>query len=271
MKRIVTVQDLSFAGGCSLSAALPVLSAMGLDVSVLPTALLSTHTGYPNAVKRDVSDLLEPVLSHWQAQGFSFDGVLSGYLTGPAEAEAVRTLLHTLKAPGAPVVIDPVMGDHGRLYKGFSADFVPVMLSLAKEADFLLPNLTEACLLTGTPYTDLPTEEEVKTVLKKIAAQGIPHIILTGISFSDKRIGTLGYHAEADTFFACYDEKLPASLPGTGDVFAAVFAGAVTNGLPAEDAAAKACAFTLQCMKDTFLLPEAQQNGIRVSASLHSL
>lgn len=244
--RILTVQDISCAGQCSLTVALPILSACGAECCVLPTAVLSTHTGglgQPHI--RDLTDDMPAIAAHWKEAGITFDMIYSGYLGSMAQMAHVSDLFDALAAPGCSVIIDPAMADHGRLYNGFDDDFVEAMKGFCGRADWLLPNLTEACLLTGTEYRTEYDREWVNGLLEKLSGLGCKNIVLTGVSFDENTTGVM----VNDTYIG--HERLSQSCHGTGDIFASAFVGALSRGKTAVEAAQIAAEYTLSCMKLT--------------------
>ncbi len=166
MKRILSIQDISCLGRCSQTIALPVLSSMGVEVTVLPTAVLSTHTGFPNPSVRDLSDLIVPAAEHWQREGVQFDAIYTGYLGSAEVADAVQEAIRLLRGADTRMFVDPVMGDHGRLYARLDEDYVRLSAAFCGQADVIVPNLTEACLLTGTAYREEWTEAELRELLR---------------------------------------------------------------------------------------------------------
>ncbi len=248
--RILTIQDLSCVGQCSLTVALPILSACALETAVLPTALLSTHTGgFQGYTFRDLTGDLPAIVSHWQSEGLRFDAFYSGYLGSAKQAEIVRALPDGLAAPGAPVIVDPAMADNGRLYAGFDEAFVESMKLLCKRADYLLPNLTEACLLTGTPYRAGYDRSYLTDLLARLHETFPGTVVLTGIGGQADETGVV-VSSKAET---CHyrHRRLQRDCHGTGDVFASVFTGALLRGLKPSRAARTAADFTLTCMEGT--------------------
>ena len=187
MKRIATVQDLSCVGKCSLSIALPVLSAMGVECCVMPTAVLSAHTAFDGFVSRDLTDLLAPVSAHWQQLGLTFDALYTGYLASPAQVDFVEAFFDRFGGEHTLRFVDPVMADQGRLYAGFDDGFPEKMRRLCARADIITPNITEACLLTGTLYREQHDEDYVRALLEKLLAFGPRTVILTGVRPADGR------------------------------------------------------------------------------------
>lgn len=248
--RILTIQDISCAGQCSLTVALPILSACGGEACPLPTAVLSTHTGglgKPHI--RDLTEDMPPVVSHWAQAGIRFDAISCGYLGSVAQVEHVSGLFDTLAAPGCVKIIDPAMADHGKLYAGFDGDFVEHMKTFCARADWLLPNITEACLLTGTVYRTDYDRNWAEELLEKLSRLGCRGIVLTGVSFEPTTTGVMVWEQGNCTYYA--HERLAGSCHGTGDIFAAVFTGALTRGKTAEAAVQIAADYTLSCMKLT--------------------
>lgn len=244
--RVLTIQDISCAGQCSMTVALPVLSACGVEACVLPTAVLSTHTGglgKPHI--RDLTEDLPAIAAHWKQAGLRFDVISCGYLGSAAQMNDVGAVFEELTAPGGVTILDPAMADHGKLYAGFDSGFVAEMKKFCGRADYLLPNLTEACLLTGTEYRSEYDRDWVDGLLEKLAALGCENIVLTGVSFEEKTTGVM----VNDAYIS--HERLAQSCHGTGDLFAAAFAGGLARGKAAEQAAELAANYTLACMKLT--------------------
>ena len=186
MKRVLSIQDLSCVGRCSLTVALPVLSAMGHQCSVLPTAVLSTHTAFPNPSVVDLTDHLAGFARHWQENDISFDAVSVGYLSDPGQAGIVGAILDNMDCP---VILDPVMGDHGKLYRRITADHIHAMKRLAARADVLLPNLTEAAAMTGIPYREQTDQAYLEALLDGLLILGVRAAVITGVHLQDNAIG----------------------------------------------------------------------------------
>ena len=251
MKSVLSVQDLSCVGRCSLTVALPVLSAMGLRCSVLPTAVLSTHTGFPNPHVLPLTDHIAPIAAHLDAVNISFDAVTTGYLAGPEQAEAVLPLLHSHKAKGSTVIVDPAMGDHGKLYSRLDDDHVVAMSELCKGADILLPNLTEAALLADMPYRENTDGAYLRALTGALLEYyKVSAVVITGVSGSNGTIGFCGASREDGTF-SYQAPVVPRQFHGTGDLFAAVFTGSVIRGSCVYDSAVLAADFVRCCVEHT--------------------
>ncbi len=247
MKKVLSVQDLSCMGKCSITVALPVLSCMGLSCSALPTAVLSTHTGFPNPCRHPLTEEMAAIGDHWLSVGAAFDTVSVGYLASPEQAEAVEGILE--KFP-AFTVIDPAMGDHGKLYQGLPQAQVAAMARLCRKGDVLLPNLTEAALLTGLPYREQADEGYFRELTAGMLDFGAKGVVITGIVWDGAHTGFVG--GNRDTGFFSYQAlRIPRTLHGTGDMFSAVCAGALTLGRDLYGAAALAAGFVERVVDNT--------------------
>ena len=240
MKKVLSVQSLSCFGKSSLTVALPVLSAMGCSCTVLPTAVLSTHTGYPDPYKISMTQDIAKIAAHWQDQGIGFDAVMTGYLADPAQAEAVLQVVETF---GEMVIVDPAMGDGGKLYRGLGADHVDAMKRLCRKAKVLLPNVTEAALLTGLPYREDGDTAYLRELAQGMLSFGAETVIITGFTRPDGQTGFFGMD-RTNGAFPYHAQRIGKHFHGTGDLFAATFAGALMAGKPAADAAILAARFT---------------------------
>lgn len=271
MKRILTIQDISCLGKCSLTIALPVLSAMGVETAILPTALLSTHTMFQGAVVTDLSDRMLPVIHHWEKEGIRFDAIYTGYLGSTAEIDMVIQSAAQLSTPETFLLVDPVMGDHGVLYRGFDDAYVEKTRELCAIADLILPNLTEASLLTGAPWQEDCTQENAKQLLASLAALGPEKTVLTGISLQPDMTGAMGYDRTAGRFFSCQVPVVPAVCHGTGDLFASVTAGALLNGLNLEASVSLAARYTARTIEATLQEGRDRRFGLSFEKTLPEL
>jgi len=259
MKRILSVQDISCVGKCSLTLALPILSAMGIETSVLPTAVLSTHTAFPSPVACDLTDKLQDMAEHWKKQRIGFDGIYSAYLGKPAQADTVLSLAEDF--PGV-LIVDPVMGDNGKLYSRIDESFLEKMKLLCQRADAVLPNITEACFLTGTPYRENYDRAFINALLKKIVAMGSRVAVITGVSFEEGKIGVAGLGASSNSVFLYERQKLGENYHGTGDIFSSVFSGAFLKGKTWQEAAVLAAEFTARCVEETMKESRDKRLGV---------
>lgn len=249
-KRILTVQDISCVGQCSMTVALPILSACGHETCVLPSAVLSSHTGgFSSPVRVDLSEHMPAMWQHWQSEGIDFDAIYAGYLGSQRQITVVKDIFCQMCAPGGIRVLDPAMGDHGRLYKGFDEDYVYSMRGLCACADILLPNLTEAAMLTGIPYRTEPDEDYVRELLDGLRRLTDADVVLTGVSITSGKTGAAVMRGGEITY--CLHKKQSENCHGTGDIFAAALVGALMSGKELTRAAAIAGEFTSHCIGTT--------------------
>ncbi len=268
MKRIMTIQDISCVGKCSLTVALPIISAAGVETAVLPTAVLSTHTAFPKFTFRDLTDEIEPIGDTLRELGIDFDAIYTGYLGSFEQLDLVDKFITDFKGKDTFVLIDPVMADNGKLYKGFTEEFAHAMATLCAKADLIVPNITEAAYMLDVPYNPDYDEEYIRSLLKQLTTLGCPRAALTGISFSEDKIGVYYYDSTTDTYFKYFNEKLPTSYHGTGDTYASAALGAIMRGIPVQRALAIAVDFTLECMKKTEEDPTHRFYGVNFESAL---
>ena len=250
MKRIVSIQDISAIGKCSLTVALPIISAMGIECAVVPTAVLSTHTQFQGWTFRDLTDDMEPIADHWKQQGFTFDAIYTGYLGSFRQVDIVKRYFRDFGA-GAKIIVDPAMADNGRLYAGFGPEFPQKMAELLDGADLVLPNLTEACLLLGKEYREEYDRAYIMDLLEGLLARGAKNAALTGVSFEKGKLGVVSLSGETREFSEYYTEHLPVSFHGTGDIYSSAAVGAWVNGKPLPEALAIAADYTVECIRLT--------------------
>ncbi|MGN0297806.1 MAG: pyridoxamine kinase [Lachnospiraceae bacterium] len=249
-KKILTVQDISCVGTCSMTVALPILSVCGLETAILPSAVLSTHTGISKACTfRDLTQDMPNILAHWVENRICFDAFYSGYL---GSAEQVAYVIDVFQQAGTSEsikIVDPVMGDHGKLYAGFDLSFVESIKTLCQAADYILPNLTEACLMTGVEYCEYYDAHYIDQLILQLKKVTDATIILTGVSYCENQTGIVVATKEETYYYSHF--KFPKSYHGTGDIFAAAFSGALLQGLSAYEAVKIAANYTLACIEYT--------------------
>lgn len=263
MKRIVTVQDISCVGKCSLTVALPIISAMGTEVAVLPTAVLSTHTMFKGFTFCDLTDEIEPISSHWKKENMDFDAVYTGYLGSARQIALTKDLISKFKGDNTLVLVDPAMADGGRMYTGFEKSFALEMATLCSVADIIVPNLTEASFMLGEEYVAEGYDEEyIKGMLKKLTALGCKTAVITGVSFEKDKLGVMSYDSESGEYFSYFRERIPESFHGTGDVFASTFLGALMRERSIGDSLKIATDFTVECIKATLGNPQERKYGV---------
>ena len=252
-KKILTIQDISCVGQCSLTVALPILSACGVETCVLPSAVLSTHTaGFTGFTVRDLSDDMPAIKNHWLKEGIRFDAIYTGYLGSTQQIGYVADIFAETAAEGCVKVVDPAMADNGKLYPAFDQVYVEGMKGLCAKADYVLPNITEACFLAGVEYRTEYDRAYIDLLLRNLTAIGCKNIILTGVSYAPGKTGIVVFENGS---YAYYEHQLlPNSCHGTGDIYASAFVGAFVRGKSAYDAAAIAANYTMECIRYTATL-----------------
>ena len=268
MKRIVSLQDISCLDKCSLTVALPILSAMGVECAILPTAVLSTHTMFEGFTCRDLTEEIGPIAAHWKKEAVAFDAIYTGYLASAEQAADICAFFDAFKTADNLIVVDPVMADNGKLYPAFGPEFPAEMAKVCAKADLIVPNLTEASLLTGLPYRTEQDESYIKEMLLALSQLGPRYVALTGVSFEKGRLGVMYYDRKEGTYGSYFTEHLPASFHGTGDVFASTCVGGLMRGLPLGEALALAADYTVECIRQTLEAPDARWYGVEFESAI---
>ena len=272
MKRIITVQDISCVGKCSLTVALPVISAMGVEACVLPTAVLSTHTAFKGFTFRDLTGDISSITNHWKQEKIGFDAIYTGYLGSFEQIELMQTFIKDFGGGGTRVIVDPCMGDNGSLYSGFTKDFAAAMAGLCSKADVIVPNLTEASFMLGIPYVAQGYNKEyIEDLLKKLSELGARKIVLKGVSFDDKKLGIATYDSQSEKITWYFHEKMPQNFHGTGDIFASVLTGALVRGLTIEKACRLAADFVVESIKATLSHKDYNWYGVDFEQAIPKL
>ena len=259
-------------GKCSLTVALPLISAMGVECSVIPTAVLSTHTAFEGFTFRDLTDDIQKTADHWKQNQIHFDAILTGYLGSISQIDIVSRFIDDFGDKGALTIIDPCMADNGKLYTGFTPDFVKAMTELCGKANIITPNLTEAHFMLNLPYNNKDYDEKyIKDIAIKLSDLGAQKVILKGIEFSEEqksvkgtkeKIGILCYDSLSEKFSWYFHKKMPQNFHGTGDIFASVLTGGIMRGLPLENAASLAADFVAASIKATLSHPDYNWYGV---------
>ncbi|MFI3206339.1 MAG: pyridoxamine kinase [Clostridia bacterium] len=263
-KRVLTIQDISLVGRCSLTVALPLLSAIGHETVVLPTAILSSQpSGFGEFTHRDLSEDIVPIKNHWASFNLKFDAIYSGFLSSPEQIEMISQIFDEFKTSDSLIIVDPVMGDNGKLYSIVSEKMLEGMKKLCSKADVIIPNLTEASFMLGEKYLESDYDENyVLGIAKKLAKLGAKKIILTGISFERNKIGSFFYDSKTFEHEYIFSEKIDGSFHGTGDIFASVFTGTLLNELNFKKSIVLASDFVKKSIEKTIELGLEKRQGV---------
>ena len=259
--RIAAIHDLSCFGRCSLTIALPVLSAMGCQCCPLPTALLSAHTGFPGNTFLDLAAEMGRIAEHWAAMDLQFDAIYSGFLGSADQVDTVVRFFDTFKKSDTAVIVDPVMGDHGTAYRTCTPELCRGMRVLAENSDVITPNLTEAALLLDRPYEEI-RQSDAYEVVRRLSLGGRRSVVLTGYSSESGQTGALCFDRDSGESKAVQTPREPQDFSGTGDLFASVLAGGVARGVPLFQAAQAAADFVRDCIVRTLAEGLTEQDGI---------
>ena len=265
-KRILTIQDISCVGQCSMTVALPILSACGHETCILPTAMLSTHTGgFGKPAVIHLEQELEGFWKHWKENDITFDAILVGYLGSIEAIRMTEQILDQMLAEDGISIVDPAMADHGKLYSGFDEDYALAMKRLCRKADIMLPNITEAAMFAGLPYQERPEDSYVRELLE---AMEHPCVILTGVGYAEGETGAAIYDAGTLSYY--HHPKVGKNFHGTGDMFAACFAGALMQGKNKGEAVKIAADFVCRAIENTCAAP-AHWYGVKFETALPDL
>lgn len=262
MKRIITVQDISCVGKCSLTVALPIISAMGIEAAILPTAVLSTHTMFSGFTVKDLTDQIKPITEHWKNEGITFDAMYTGYLGSFEQIDLMKEMADDFCKDGSLLFVDPAMADNGKLYPAFDEAFAKYMATLCARADIIVPNITEACFMLGEEYKEKYDEAYAKSILKKLTDLGAKIAILTGVSFEEGTTGVMGYDSVNDEYYHYTHKKQSRSYHGTGDIFSSTCLGGIVRGLSWKDAARIAADYTSESIRLTIEDPKGNDYGV---------
>ena len=268
-KKILTIQDISCVGQCSLTVALPILSACGLETCILPSAVLSTHTaGFNGFTFRDLTDDMPSIQEHWQRENIKFKAIYTGYLGSIKQVGYVQSILNTMGTEDCVRIVDPAMADNGKLYSIFNDEYVAAMRTLCASADILIPNITEAAFLADMEYREVYDESYIKELLAKLCALGAKTIVLTGVSYAPEKTGVLVYENGNIRYYE--HNRIAKGCHGTGDIYASAFTGALMNDKDIFDAAKIAADYTVKCIVNTQGDPE-HWYGVKFETALRDL
>ncbi len=268
MKRIVTIQDISCVGKCSLTVALPIISAMGIECGIVPTAVLSTHTMFKEFTCKDLTDQVAPIAAHWTRESFKFDAVYTGYLGSFEQIDLMKDYFDRFGTEDNLLFVDPAMADNGKLYPAFDEAFAKHMGTLCAKADIIVPNITEACFMTGMEYRTDYDEAYVKELLIRLCDLGAKISILTGVGFEEGKTGVMGYDKAKKEFHYYCHEKLPVSYHGTGDIFSSTCVGAMMNDMDWKEAIKVAADYTMECIRLTLEDPAKPWYGVNFEQAI---
>lgn len=273
VKRIAAVHDLSGFGRVSLTVVIPILSSMGFQVCPLPTAVLSSHTQYPEFSILDLTDEMPRIIAEWKKLDVQFDAFYTGYLGAPCQVQIVSDFIDDFRQPDSLVVVDPVLGDNGRLYTNFDESMIREMRHLATKADVITPNLTELFYLMDKPYKADNTDEELKSYLRLLSDAGPQVVIITSVPVHEEshKTSVYAYNRVGDRYWKITCPYLPAHYPGTGDTFTSVITGALLQGDSLPIALDRATQFILQGIRATFGYEYDNREGILLEKVLHNL
>lgn len=268
-KRVLTLQDISCVGQCSITVALPIISACGVETIILPSAVLSTHTGgFAHPAVRDLTEDIPGIMNHWVSENQKFDCLYTGYLASITQIEYVSDLYKNVINEDGLLIVDPAMADNGKLYSGFDDDFVKAMAKLCGKADIILPNITEAAFMTGNELRlDNHDEEYIRLLLSSLGRLGCKKIVLKGIRYEEGKIGVAIYEPSNDSIDYYFTERVAKSSHGTGDCYAAALTGSLMQGRELKEAAAIAANFVVECIKKT-MDDESHWYGVKFEKAL---
>ena len=268
-KRVLTIQDVSCVGQCSLTVALPVLSSCGVETAILPSAVLSTHTGgFEGYTFRDLTDDMMPIADHWQKENLMFDTVYSGYLGSARQIDYVIEITKRLLKEGGYSIVDPAMADNGKLYYGFNLAFVEEMKKLVFSSDICIPNITEACFLTDTEYKENYDQQYTYSIVDKLSQAGAKTIVLTGVSYDEDTTGVLILENGIKSYYR--HKKIDKKYHGTGDIYSSAFTGALNRGKSVYESAKIAADFVVKCIENT-IDDESHWYGVKFEPVLYQL
>lgn len=263
-KRVAAIHDISCVGRCSLTVALPILSAAGFDTSVLPTAVLSTHTGgFENFTYRDLTDDIRPISDHWQSLNLEFDALYSGFLGSFEQIDLVAHLFDTFQSEKNLTLVDPVMADHGELYSIYTSEMAKGMTTLCAKADIIVPNLTEAAFLLDEPYVGEDYDQNyVEELLVKLSQLGSKKVVVTGISFDPSQLGAATYDTETRIFDYAFNDRVSDYFHGTGDIFGSTLLSGLLNDFNLNESTQIAVDYTRECILKTVELGQEKRYGV---------
>ncbi|MBQ2666134.1 pyridoxamine kinase [Methanobrevibacter sp.] len=269
--KILTIQDISCYGQCSITVALPVISAFGIETAVLPSAVLSTHTsGFTGYTVRDLTEDLPAINKHWESEGIYFDAVYTGFIASPEQLDYIKDIIDSRLKPDGLVFVDPAMADHGEFYNGFDQDFADKMGELCKLGDYILPNTTEACYILHKPWKETFTLEEMLDMAQELSSFTKRHVILKGYENENNEVGMIVFDKTESSAEVVYNDKIDYVSHGTGDVFASAFVGSTMVGKSPSSAAKISGEFTRKAIEKT-VGDENHKYGVKFEQAIPEL
>ena len=264
LQRVAAIHDISGFGKCSMTVVLPILSAAGIEVVCMPTAVLSTHTGgFEGFTYRDLTEDLPAITEHWKSLDLHFSSIYSGFLGSPEQVDIVSNFMDTFNSDNTLVYVDPVMADEGELYSVFDDHMVDKMRELCEKADLLLPNITEACFLLKQPYQHGPyTRDYIEKIVRGLSDMGPEKVVLTGVYFDNEKLGAACYDRAEDKVEYAFSEKVPGQFHGTGDIFGSFCLAALLNGKSLLDSTQFAVDLTTDCILRTVARETKRREGV---------
>ena len=261
MKKILTIQDFSCVGKCSLTVAMPIISAFGIECCALPTALLSTHTQFKNWTFANLCDEINPITTAWRNENIKFDGIYTGYLGAVDLIESVKGIITEFNSKDGIVMIDPAMGDNGKLYANFDMEYVKATKTLCAMADVITPNITEATFMLGMEYKEEYDKDYLLEICKKLHENGAKDVVITGVRKSDTQVGVFCLIGGKE-IYEYYTEREVKDFHGTGDIYSSAVYGGLMNGKTLQEAVSFACDYTKHCIAVTLAEPNYSIYGV---------
>ncbi len=269
-KRVAAIHDISGFGKCSLTVALPIISASGIEVSAIPTAVLSTHTGgIEGFTYRDLTEDMTPFAEHWKSLNLHFNAIYSGFLGSVEQIDIVSNIFDMLKTDDTLIMVDPCMADNGKLYSIYDESMVSGMVRLCQKADIIVPNLTEAAFMLNRPYIEGPyTKKYIEDTLRELASLGCKKVVITGVYFDDKTLGTANYDCIKDEITYSFNKVINGSFHGTGDVFASALLAGILNDFSLTESTQIAVDFTYNSIHTTKLAQTDRRFGVNFEKNI---
>ena len=249
-KKILTIQDISCYGNCSITVALPVLARFGIETAILPSAILSTHTGgFKDFTFLDLTDEMPKIIEHWKKEGIKFDAIYTGYIGNPKQFDIIMEAKNSLLKEDGLFIVDPAMADHGKLYTGFDESTILGMRNLVAEADYILPNITEACFLTNTKYEEIQDDDYINNLISSLYELGCKNIVLTSVADDEDSLGVVAYDGLTKT--TIMKQKEEKNYHGTGDIFSSLVVANILNNVPMRENLDMATSFVIDSIEAT--------------------